>query len=556
MSLPFHNRRPLGRYRQIATTLARHGLGWLVVDLGMADLVPFHKGHFGHSRRDLPYTRPEHVRMLLEDLGPVFIKLGQVLSTRPDMIPPNFVTELSRLQDKAPPVPYSAIATVVEAELGAPPEEVFAEFDPVPRASASLGQAHAARLHDGTPVIVKVQRPDIGTVVSEDLAVLADLARLATARTTLGDYYDLTEWVKEFEYMLRDELDYIQEGHNADRIRHNFAGDPALRVPRVYWEHSTSRVLTMEEVRGVKINSMAELDAAGLDRRRIAENSVRIMLTEVFNHGFFHADPHPGNFFVLPGEAIGLIDFGMVGRLDESLRASLLRLTLALTRQDSERLVDELLDLGVAKKPIQRQALKRDLDHLVARYANLPIGQWAAGQLFSDVTTVTFRHRLQLPTDLTLLIRVIAMSEGLGIQLDPDFNLLAFAEPYLKRFWLESRGPSYIASKISEGMLDLAELGLGLPQRLRRLIGQMERGQLTVTTRHEGVDEFVVELNRIVNRLAGSVLLAALIVSLALLMLIYHPAGWATWGGWFFGLAFLVALVLGVRLLWSIWRSR
>lgn len=556
MSLPFHNRRSLGRYRQIAAALARHGFGWLVIDLSMAELVPFHKGYFGHSQRDLPYTRPEHIRMLLEDLGPVFIKLGQVLSTRPDMIPPDFVVELSRLQDKAPPVPYSAIATVVEAELGAPPEEVFAEFDPVPRASASLGQAHAARLHDGTPVIVKVQRPEIENIVSEDLAVLADLAQLAMTRTSLGDYYDLSEWVKEFGYTLRDELDYTQEGHNADRIRHNFADEPALYVPCVFWEHSTTRVLTMEEVRGIKISNMAELEAAGLDRQRIAENSVRIMLTEVFNHGFFHADPHPGNFFVLPDEAIGLIDFGMVGRLDESLRASLLRLTLALTRQDSERLVDELLDLGVARKQVQRQVLKRDLDRLVARYFNLPIGQWAAGQLFRDVTAVAFRHRLQLPTDLTLLIRVIAMSEGLGIQLDPNFNLLEFAEPYLKRFWLQSRGPSYIAAKISEGMLDLAELGLGLPQRLRRLAGQMERGQLTVTARHEGVDELVIELNRIANRLASSILLAALIVGLALLMLIYHPPGWATWGGWFFGLAFLTVSVVGLRLLWSIWRSR
>jgi ubiquinone biosynthesis protein len=279
------------------------------------------------------------------------------------------------------------------------------------------------------------------------------------------------------------------------------------------------------------------------------------MLTEVFNHGFFHADPHPGNFFVLPNETIGLIDFGMVGRLDESLRTSLLRLTLALTRQDSERLVDELLDLGVARKQVQRQILKRDLDRLVARYFNMPIGQWAAGQLFNDVTAVAFRHRLQLPTDLTLLIRVIAMSEGLGIQLDPSFNLLEFAEPYLKRFWLQSRGPSYVAAKIVEGVTDLAELSLGLPQRLRRLAGQMERGQLTVTTRHEGLDQLVIELNRIVNRLAGSILLAALIVGLALLMLIYHPAGWENWGGWFFGLGFLLVVVLGVRMLWSIWRS-
>jgi ubiquinone biosynthesis protein len=556
MSIPFYNRRALGRYRQIAAALVRHGFGWLVIDLGMTDLVPFHKGYFGHSRRDLPYTRPEHVRMLLEDLGPVFIKLGQVLSTRPDMIPPDFVVEFSHLQDKAPPVPFSAIATVVEAELGAPPEVVFAEFDPVPRASASLGQAHTARLHDGTRVIVKVQRPGIDNVIGEDLAVLADLATLAMARTSLGDYYDLTEWVKEFGYTLRDELDYTQEGHNAERIRHDFANEPALYVPRVFWEHSTARVLTMEEVRGVKISDTTGLRAAGLEPHRIAANSVRIMLTEVFNHGFFHADPHPGNFFVLPNETIGLIDFGMVGRLDESLRSSLLRLVLALTRQDSERLVDELLDLGIARKQVQRQTLKRDLDRLTARYFNLPIGQWAAGQLFSDVTAVAFRHRLQLPTDLTLLIRVIAMSEGLGIQLDPSFNLLKFAEPYLKRFWLESRGPSYVAAKITEGITDLAELSLGLPPRLRRLIGQMERGQLTVTTRHEGMDDLVVELDRLVNRLASSVLFAALLIALALLMLIYHPVGWESWGGWFFGLAFLIVLILGMRLLWSIGRLR
>lgn len=556
MTALIRNRRHLGRYRQIASTLARHGLGWVVLQLGLGDLVPFHRGLLGHPRREAPYTRPEHFRMAMEDLGTVFIKLGQVLSTRPDLLPPEYVSEFARFQDAAPPVPYEEVAAVVEAELGAAPEALYAGFEPAPRAAASIGQVHAARLSDGTSVIVKVQRPGVEGIVEQDLAVLADLAHLAATRTALREYYDVEAWVEEFAYTLRNELDYTREGQNADRFRRDFAGEPTLYVPRVFWGLTSRRVLTLEEIRGIKISDLTTLHAAGLDRRRVAENSVRIMLAEVFEHGFFHADPHPGNFFVLPGEVIGLMDFGMVGRLDETLRATLLRLTLALTRQDIDRLVDELLALRVAPGAVQRPALKRDLDHLVARYADRPIAEWAAGQAFHEVMAIAFRHRLQLPTDLTLLAKVIAMSEGLGAQLDPDFKLLAFAEPVLRRFWIEHRAPAYLARQVVQGAVDLVDLGVDLPQRLRRLLNQVERGEIGVTARHEGLDRALGELNRLANRLAMSILTAALIVGLGLLMLVYHPPGWEAWGGWFFGLAFLVAVALGLRLLWSIWRSR
>lgn len=362
--------------------------------------------------------------------------------------------------------------------------------------------------------------------------------------------------MKEFAFTLRNELDYTREGHNADRLRRNFSDEPALYVPRVYWDLTTQRVITMEAIEGVKISDLAALDAAGLDRHRVAENSVRIMLTEVFEHGFFHADPHPGNFFVLPGEVIGLMDFGMVGRLDDALRRSLLRLALALTRRDTERLVDELLTLGVASAQVQRQVLKRDLDHLVAHYADRPIQDWAARQAVGEVMGIARCHRLQLPTDLVLLTRVIAMSEGLGAQLDPDFNLLAFAEPYLRRFWLQSYGPDRLGPKVLQGLLDLADVSLDLPQRLRRLLGQVERGELAVRSHHEGLEEALAELNRMANRLAVSILVAAMIIGLGLLMLVYHPPGWESWVGWFFGASFVVAFGLGLGLLWSTWRSR
>ncbi|MCI0527960.1 MAG: AarF/UbiB family protein, partial [Nitrospira sp.] len=321
--------RHLRRYREIVGILARHGLGWLVVQLGLGDLIPFHRGLLGHTRRQEPYTQPEHIRIALEDLGTTFTKLGQILSTRPDLVPPDYITQFSKLQDNAPPVPYSQVAEVIQRELGAPPEEIFKSFDVQPRASASIGQVHMACLPNDTLVVVKVQRPGVEAQVEEDLEVLADLANLAAQRTTLGEYLDIEGWMEEFAFTLHNELDYTQEGQNADRFRRNFAGEPTLHVPRIYWEYTTQRVLTMEEIQGIKISDLTALEAAGLDRHHIAENSARIMLTMVFEHGFFHADPHPGNFFVLPGGGIGLIDYGMVGRLDTSLREALARLFLA-----------------------------------------------------------------------------------------------------------------------------------------------------------------------------------------------------------------------------------
>ncbi len=547
--------RHLRRYREIAGTLVRHGLGWLVVQLGLGDLVPFHWGWLGHPRRPESYTQPEHVRMVLEDLGATFIKLGQVLSTRPDLVPPDYIVQFSKLQDSALPVPYSQVVEVIQCELGAPPEEIFKTFEIQPCASASIGQVHMARLPDGTPVVVKVQRPGVEVQVEQDLEVLADLAHLATQYTTLGTYLDIEGWVEEFAFTLRNELDYTREGQNADRFRRNFAHEPALHVPRIYWEYTTQRVLTMEEIRGIKISDLEALEAAGLDRHRIAENSARIMLTMVFEHGFFHADPHPGNFFVLPGEVIGLIDYGMVGRLDTPLRAGLIRLFLALVRQDADRLVDEFLAFGIARRRVQRQALKRDLDHFIQRYYDRTIKEIAAGQAFNELMAIALRHRLQLPTDWTLMAKVIAMSEGLGAQLDPEFKLMEFAQPYFERFWWQSHSPRTQAYRIAEGALDLIDLGVDLPRRFGRLLGQLERGEITIVSRREEPEEILRELHRATNRQAMSTLTAALIIGLGLLMLVYHPPGWERWGSRVFGLLFGMILFFGLGLLWSIWRS-
>ncbi len=543
------------RLRQIVSALARHGFGFFVVQLGLQGLVPFQRGWLGHPRRPQPYTQPEHLLLALEELGTTFIKLGQVLSTRPDLLPPDYVAVLSRLQDAAPPVPFEAVADVVARELGAPPQRVFKKFEPVPAASASIGQVHRAVLPDGTDVVVKVQRPGVQEVVERDLEILHDLARLAAERTPAGAYYDLPGLVEELGFTLGQELDYTLEGHNADRFRELFAQEPSLWVPLVYWDYTTTRVLTMERIHGIKITDLEALDAARYDRHLVAQRAVAILLQQVFVHGFFHADPHPGNFFVLPGGRIGLLDFGMVGRLDDPTRDALLRIALAVTRHDTDRLVDALIAAGLVGARIDRRALRADLRRLLARYHGRPIKEIAAREFVQQVLAVARRHRIQLPMELALLAKVIAMSEGLGAQLDPEFRLFEFAAPYLRRFWVEARSPAALSRRLAADALDLIDLSVGLPRRLERMLTQLDREGLQTTTQLAGLDALIGQVARATQRISTSILAAALLVVLALLTQASHAPFRDSARGTLFLLEALWAVLAAIAL-WAVMRSR
>ena len=396
-------------------------------------MVPFQRGWLGHERRDSPYTRPEHVRLALEELGTTFVKLGQIVSTRGDLLAPEYQTELARLQDGAPAVPAADILDTIAAELGCRAESMFATFDLTPLASASIGQAHAATLVDGSDVVVKVRRPGVVAQVDEDLELLAKLVERVSRRSKTARLYDLPALAAEFGGTLRAELDYLHEGRNAERIAANFADDPSIHIPRVHWEATTSQVLTLERLRGVKVSAPAALDATGLDRATVARTAALITLRMVFEHGFFHADPHPGNFFIESNGTIGLVDFGMVGSVDDATRGRLAALLGGFASRNGDVLLDNVLALGVATTDVDQERLREDLLVLAADQLERPLGDVSFGTLLGGMLGVVRRHRLVLPADLALVIKTIAMCEGVGAQIDPSFQLAGVLLPFLSR---------------------------------------------------------------------------------------------------------------------------
>ncbi len=543
------------RYRQIAEVLVHHGLGFVVGIVGLERFLPFPRGLFGHGVPSGNSGAPVRLRMALSELGATFIKLGQILSTRADLLPPHYLEELARLQDQASPVPTEAIRAIVVEELGRPIEEVFASFDSTPLAAASIGQVHAASLRDGTEVVVKVRRPGVAEQVTEDLEILQNLAATASRHWDLAEQYDVVGLAQEFTQTLEGELDYVREGRNAERFADVFVGDHDVHIPRIFWESTTSRVLTQERIRGIKINDLDALQEAGIDRSDLARRAAKVILRMVFEEGFFHADPHPGNFFIEPGGRIGLIDFGMVGTVDDRTQRQLVDVLVAMTNEDVDRLVDVLFELGVARRRATRDQLRRDLDHLFARYYGRSLGDVEIGPMVEDSLALIRRHRLRLPANLALLMKTVAMNEGLGRQLDPSFNLTTVLVPYARRMVLRQYSPSLWARRVGRASMDMARLGVELPEQLRRVIGEVERGGLEVGMRPEGFEPLVARLERLGNRIILGIVAAAFVNGLAVLISVYKPPGWDQWAGVVFGTGFIFAAILGVYLAWSILRS-
>ena len=498
------------RERQIAEVLVRYGLSYLANVVGLERVVSVADGLVGRARADAR-TPSENLRLALEELGPTFIKLGQLLSTRADLLPPDYRAELTKLLDAAPAVPSNVVEEIVEHELHAPVDTAFASFDAVPLACASVGQAHTATLRDGTEVVVKVRRPHVVEDMEQDLEIIRNFAARASRRSKTAARHDVVGLADEFVHALRAQLDYLQEARNAERFSANFASDPWVQIPRTFPDLTTSRVITLERIRGMKITDLTALDEAGLDRHALAERTALIVSKMIFEDGFFHADPHPGNFFIEPTGRVGIVDFGMVGTLDDRSRQQLGRLLSGFVRRDPGRLADALLALGTSTGVVDRARLREDLATLLARYFGRSIGEVSLRSAIGEILEIVRRHRLKVPPDLSLLFTVLIIAEGIVAELDPEFRFAEALAPYARRHLVSGITSADMIRRLEQLGVDLAELATELPPRLNRLSEAIETGGLEVQLRPDDMNALLARADRLGNRVAASVLLAAAI---------------------------------------------
>jgi ubiquinone biosynthesis protein len=523
--------RHLQRYSEIVTIFARHGFGFLLNRLEPGPRawlrVPWRSSQEGAPPQ--LDTLAVHFRLALEEAGPTFVKFGQILSTRPDLLPLSFITELSKLVDSVYPEPWEVIHALLTRELGREPEQVFASIDPQPMASASLSQVHAAVLPDGQEVIIKVQRPNITAVIDTDLEILSSLAARAQA-TSLGKVADFTGIADDFSFTLRNELDYQREGRNADRLRESFAGESdLLYIPKIYWELSTRQVLVMERIHGIKISDIPALDAAGYDRHKVALNSASATVKQVLEDGFFHADPHSGNYLILPGEVIGLVDFGKVGYLRDKDRLDLIRLYIVAIELDVDGLIDQLVRMGAVREAVDRNRLAYDLHRFLNKYNGVPIKYIRARELIDEITAITFRHHLRLPSTWWLVGQTIVMLEGIGLQLDPDFDVFEAAEPHVQRLMKKLFLPhDGWARTVLMDVTNWGELLHRLPRVGNRMLERLERNEPFRVEVHD-TDRILGRIDRLVTRLALSILVAAFVVGLPILLQLTTPGSLPRW---------------------------
>lgn len=527
------------RYREIVATLARHGLGALTR----------HPGKEEDERRRLD---ARHMREACEELGTTFIKLGQALSTRADLLPDEYRVELAKLQDSVPPLPFSAIAPIIKEELGAPVDELFAFFDRRPMGSASIGQVHAATLHDGRSVVVKVRKPYVDELVAIDLEILSELVASWSQRWIVLDDYGACDLVEDFGDTLRNELDYTREAANVRFFAEFFQDDRMVRIPQVVDDRSTARVITLTRLEGTKPNEMESSRRRTPTAKRIA----RFLLEPAFSSGIFHADPHAGNFIVLQNGALGVLDFGMVGHLTPGARRRVADIFLAFDRRDPDRLTDRILQVTQPAHPVDRGEFSADVARLLERYLPPDLQSMEFGKALGEMLDLIREYRLRLPGALALLFKALVMCEGLLEEVDPSADLNAFVSPLANKLLYERLSGDDLAEDIKTTAMDAAELSMELPRRLDRVLSEVERGNLRVWARLEDLEPLMTRFERTVETVNAALLSAACIVGLAIVLLIYRPQGLQRWIGIAFWIVVALAFVFSLRTVWATMRKR
>ncbi|CAH2713432.1 putative protein kinase UbiB [Neobacillus rhizosphaerae] len=500
--------RHLQRSRDIVYAFTRQGFGYVMKELGLFDLLSVPKRIFvegnktGNSR-----TTGERLRLFLEELGPTFVKIGQIASTRPDIIPADIIHELGKLQDQVSLFPFDEVKRIIEEELADSLENTFAEFRETPIAAASIGQVHYAVLLTGEQVAVKIQRPNIKNIIETDLEILQDLARLAEARLDWARRYQVRDVVEELARSLRLELDYETEGRNSEKIANQFKNNSKVLIPRIYWEYTTSKVLTMEYIEGIKLNEEEKLHQAGYDSKILGETVVNAIFQQILIDGLFHGDPHPGNILALPGEVIAFMDFGIVGRLSAEMRNHVASFVIAMMNESTDEVIRAIIRMGLVPDTVNHERLRVDVDHLREKYSNVPFSDMSIGKAVNDLFSVAFRHQIQLPTDLTILGKTLLTIEGVVENLDPDLSIIKIAEPFGRQLVKERLHPKNVAEKVWGQVNEYSEILNELPKTVKEITAIMKKGRMKIELTTSEIDLLEKKLNRISNRLSFSIVL-------------------------------------------------
>ncbi|MFZ2410533.1 MAG: AarF/ABC1/UbiB kinase family protein [Candidatus Methanoperedens sp.] len=546
------------RYRQIVDVMIRHGFGYLVDRFGLRPFRSVREKLFGPKplkEQLLTLSEAERLRLALEQLGPTFIKFGQILSTRHDLIPEEYIRELSKLQDTVEPFEYLEAKKVIEGEIGKNIEGIYRSFNPRQIAAASIGQVYRATLSGGEEVAVKVMRPGVEEVIETDLAILTSLARFAEKHIKESKFFNPVGFVDEFSRIIRYEIDYAHEAQNADRFYSNFAGITTVKIPKIYWEYTTKHVLTQEYSEGIKISDISQIEAIGLDKKKLTIDLANAYLKMIFEDGFYHADPHPGNILVSREGVIIFLDFGMSGHVDPALHENLANLIIAIQRNDMDFLIEALSEIGlVSDAGSESPMLRIKLEELLNKYYSLSTRFIDPTAFLRDLIHIFAKTGGKIPSNIMLLSKTLMIRDEISRRLDPEHNFAELTEPFVKKMLEERTHASYIMKEVAKTAWDFAHLIKVLPRRINHILAKAEKGTLRYELEHQGLENFIEELDIISNRLSFSMIIAALIVGSSLI--IQTRMSPSLFGVPLLGIfGFFIAGFLGIGLLISILRS-
>ncbi len=517
--------RNFSRYRQILSILFRYGFDDLVERLKIDQYIEIGLQMISRHKRENveKLTRAERMRLLFEELGPTFIKFAQILSTRPDLIPADVIQEFEKLQDDVPPFSFSEAKEIIESELGGDLDNFFSSFEETPLASASIAQVHKAVLADGEIVAVKIQRPGLKKIIEVDLEIMLHLASLMEKNIEEISFQKPTRVVEEFARTLERELDFGTEAASMERVAGQFLNDRTIYIPKVYSDVSGMRVLTMEYVDGIKVSDIDKLEKAGLDLKKITARGADFVMKQVFEFGFFHADPHPGNVFVLPNNVVCVLDFGMTGSVDKRQRALFVDIMETLARKDAEKCARLMLELGEYDEEPDVRALEKEIDDFMGRHLFKSLKDIDLARLIQDLLDIATNNKIRIPPVIFLMMKAFAAMEGIARLLDPEFDMIAYAEPFIKRAKLARYAPENIASDLFTVVSDSMHVFQTLPREILQVTRLIRQNKMTINMEMRWIDTFLRDLDQASNRLSFSIIIAALIIGSAYLLAYSTP---------------------------------